>query len=106
MARLHTKYSYVVTFLLGYMSGELTDDVQTRDLRGNEQQFQKVLKPSLDENCKPGLSRLEFYLCDHVIDDLECCGCLKDIDTWTFERNTGILSDFSNPHLTDKACKW
>lgn len=61
MTTWHTMYCDLVSFLTGYKSGEMADDVPIGELRQNIKEFKSLLEATLDEHYGPRLYTLKFH---------------------------------------------
>lgn len=77
MKMVHTMYSGLVSSLMGFKSGEMTNYVGIGELEPHLKKFQRFVKAMLDEDFGSGWYRLKLHLLDHMVDDLELFGCLE-----------------------------
>lgn len=82
--RLHTIYYYLVSFLTGYRSGKMTDDVHLGELRQHIIQFKRCLEATLHGIYETMLSKLEFVLLEPVLDKLERFRQIEVLDSSLF----------------------
>lgn len=84
---LHSMYSYLVSSLTGYKSGETARDVRTGELRRHIESLKRLLKATLDGNHETGLYTIKFHLLDHMADDLEPFACLEVLEASLCKRS-------------------